>query len=47
MCESCMLLFAYKHATGTGGVQKYIAFCSQKSSSDDELNEKNNTSYFN
>ncbi len=40
MCQSCMLLFACKHATGTGCMQKHIAFCSQKSSAVDELNEK-------
>ncbi len=32
--------FAYKHATGTGGMQKHVAFCSRKSSSIDELIEK-------
>jgi hypothetical protein len=36
-----MLLIAYRHATGAGGMQKYIVFYSQKSSSVDELNEKN------
>jgi hypothetical protein len=40
LCESCMLLIAYKHATGTGGMQKHIGSCSQKSSSMDELNKK-------
>ncbi len=40
LCELCMLLIAYKHATDTGGMQKHVAFCSQKSSSIDELNEK-------
>ncbi len=39
-CESCKLLITYKHATGTGGMQKHIASCSQKSCSVDGLNEK-------
>jgi len=30
LCESCMLLIKYKHATGTGGMQKHIVSCSQK-----------------
>ena len=31
LCDSCMLRIAYKYATGTGGMQKHITFCSQKS----------------
>jgi hypothetical protein len=47
LCESCALLIAYKHATGTGGMQKHIASCFQTSSSTDQLNGKKITSYFN
>jgi hypothetical protein len=47
LCESCQFLIAYKHITGTGGMQKHITSCLQKSSSLDQLNEKKITSYFN
>jgi hypothetical protein len=47
LCESCILLIAYKHATGTGGMQKYIVSCSEKTFATGELNGKKITSYFN
>ena len=46
MCNSCMSLIAYKHTTGTGGMQKHIDACS-KNSSIDELSGNKITSYFN
>ena len=40
MCNYCMSLIVYKHSTGTGGMQKRIECCLNKSLSTDERDEK-------
>ena len=47
MCNYCTSLIVYKHSTGTGGMQKHIECCLNKSLSTDERDEKKITSYFN
>ena len=47
LCQSCMLLIAYKHSTGTGGMRRRVVSCKKKPSSINDLNETKITSYFN
>ena len=46
LCQSCMLLIAYKHSTGTGGMRRHVVSCQRKPSIN-YLSETKITSYFN